>query len=143
MKLRFKVRLIHLLLFVAAIAVGMWYLTVHNKRRCVAVIDKYRIVERESESLLQIRFHFTEPAELSGEPLDLIVNEIPKEHFPDHMAAGDKVIFRYQAEPTWLYEEETAIRKFWDTVMVNEANISPDISEKLFSQILVDFGIQQ
>lgn len=133
-----KYRLVHLLALLAVVAVGLWYLTQYKKSRCVAVVDKYRIVESDDETTLQIQFHFSEPEELRGKH-DLVVQQIPTECFPKSIAPGQRLHFQFQNETTVFAEKENALEKFWRTLMHNEANVSPDIMEKLFSQILPDF----
>ncbi len=126
------------MVLIALIAVCLWYLTQYNRRRCVAVIDKYRFVERTSENVLQIQFHFTEPADMAGQPWDFVVTQAPANYFPKTIESGTRVTFHYQAEATWFSKKENAYRKFWKTLMYNEAKVSSDISEKLYSQILQD-----
>lgn len=133
-----KFKVVHLLALLTVVAVGLWYLTQHKKSDCVAVVEKYRIVESDRGNFLQIQFRFSEPEEMQGE-YDMLINRVPVECFPKAIAPGKRLHFQFQNETTFFAEKEQPMEKFWKTLMHNEANVSPDIMENLVSQILSDF----
>lgn len=139
MKFGLQVRLPHLMLAVASVAVCLWYCTQYQKRRCVAVIERYRLLENVSGHSLQIQFYFKQPANMSNRRFDFEIQDVPITHFPARVKPGTRIEFQYQAKATWLASKEDPLKKFWRTLMINETEAMLDVNEKLSSQILLDF----